>query len=177
MPESELLSEIKLKVNVLVYLVGTLIQTVKTIGVLAREDWQSTLSRVQQLLKLVQKPSFKKSLMSAHAHGDQASESVEADLESRDRFEVERQVYPSLSNFAECLHDQLWKSFQNASHSSVEYLQRIQDENKLLFLCDDLLTFFRNCDQNEYQSRVAVIKLIYIYYKNDSIYKQIQQRW
>ena len=99
------------------------------------------------------------------------------DLETRDRFEVERQVYPSLSNFAECLHDQLWKSFQNASHSSIEYLQRIQDENKLLFLCDDLLTFFKNCDQNEYQSRVAVIKLIYIYYKNDSIYKQIQHRW
>lgn len=44
--ESNDLFEIKLKINVLTLLVGTLIQTAKTIGVLSREDWLETIDRV-----------------------------------------------------------------------------------------------------------------------------------
>ena len=97
-------------------------------------------------------------------------------MESRNRFETERLVFPSLSNFAEGLHEQLWKSFQSLSHSSIEYLQRVSDENRLLFLCDALSEFFENLDQNEYQARVAIVKLTYIYYKHDSIYQRIKDR-
>jgi hypothetical protein len=71
-------------------------------------------------------------------------------MESRNRFETERLVFPSLSNFAEGLHEQLWKSFQSLSHSSIEYLQRVTDENKLLFLCDALIQFFKDLDQTEF---------------------------
>lgn len=38
--------EIRLKVNVLIMLVGTLIQTARTIGVLTREEWLETNRRV-----------------------------------------------------------------------------------------------------------------------------------
>jgi len=62
------------------------------------------------------------------------------------------------------------------SNSSIDYLKRITDENKLLFLCDALLKFFSELDQNEYQARVAMVKLTYIYYKNDSIYERIKSR-
>lgn len=97
-------------------------------------------------------------------------------MESRNRFETERLVFPSLSNFAEGLHEQLWKSFQSLSHSSIEYLQRVTDENKLLFLCDALIQFFKDLDQTEFQARVSIVKLTYIYYKNDSIYQRIRAR-
>ena len=56
MLESDNLSEIKLKVNVLVYLIGTFIQSVKTVGVLNRTNWLMAVERMHQLLILVQKP-------------------------------------------------------------------------------------------------------------------------
>lgn len=47
------LFEIKLKVNVLILLAATFIQTAKTIGVLSRDDWLQTHKRVNQLLTLI----------------------------------------------------------------------------------------------------------------------------
>jgi len=55
-------------------------------------------------------------------------------------------------------------------------LQRLSDENKLLTLTDSLSQFFEELEQNEYQARVAIVKLTYIYYKNDSIYERIKVR-
>lgn len=51
-------------------------------------------------------------------------------------------MYPSLTNFLEGLNEQLWRSFQFFAHNSMDYIQRVNDENKLLFLCDKLDTFF-----------------------------------
>ncbi len=70
-------------------------------------------------------------------------------MESRNQFETERLVFPSLSNFAEGLHEQLWKSLQSLSHSSIQYLQRVTDENKLLFLCEARIQFFKDLDHTE----------------------------
>lgn len=64
--DSSDLFETKLKVNVLVLLIGTLLQSPKTGTVLSRDDWLITIKRVQQLLTLVQKPAFVKSLKEAH---------------------------------------------------------------------------------------------------------------
>ena len=42
----------------------------------------------------------------------QESDPVDEDFsESRNRFETERLVYPSLSNYVEGLHEQLWRSY------------------------------------------------------------------
>lgn len=56
------LNETRVKVTVMVLLVGTLLQTAKTGTVLSREDWQITVQRVQQLLVLVNKQQFVKSV-------------------------------------------------------------------------------------------------------------------
>lgn len=79
-------------------------------------------------------------------------------------------MYPSLSNFVEGLHDQLWKAFLSIPHNSIDYLKRVQDENALLRLCDNLLDFFNSESQHEYSARMSIIKLTYLYYKNDTIY-------
>lgn len=135
--------------------------------------------RTNQLLLLVQRPVFVKSLKEAHAAGGAPAaeeEDVDSLLDSRNLYETERQVFPSLSNFAEGLNDQLWRAFQSIGHTNIDYLQRIGDENKLIFLCDSLLAYFGSLEQHEYQARVAIVKLNYIYYKNDSTYQAIKAR-
>lgn len=120
------LFEIKLKVNVLTLLAGTMIQTAKTIGVLSRDDWLQTHKRVNQLLTLIQRPVFIKSLKEAHAPVEAPKGANETDveklMESRQQFETERQVFPSLSNFAEGLNEQLWRAYQNLQPTSIDYL-------------------------------------------------------
>ncbi len=51
--ESSDIADVRLKVNVLVLLIGTLIQTAKSGVFLSRVDWIVTINRVQQLLALV----------------------------------------------------------------------------------------------------------------------------
>lgn len=88
------LFEIKIMVNVLNLLVGTLIQSAKTSGVLSRDDWLEATRRVDQLMKLVRRPVFTASLKEAHkVHepkpaGD--SEDENQDMDSRVSYEVER---------------------------------------------------------------------------------------
>jgi len=97
-------------------------------------------------------------------------------MASKDQFETERAVFPSLSNFVERLDEQLYKSLQRLSHTSIEYLRRVQDENVLLSLCDKVVNFFNEFDQQEYSARLSIIKLTYLHYKNDSIYLKIKAR-
>jgi hypothetical protein len=47
LPESEDIWVLRIKVNVLVYLIATYSQTVKTSGVLARDQWQQVLQRIK----------------------------------------------------------------------------------------------------------------------------------
>ena len=98
------------------------------------------------------------------------------DVEETNVFEVERSVFPSLSNFIEHLDEHLWKSFQKLDHTDIEYIQRIQDENALLYLADRVSEFFAQFNQEGYLARVGIIKLTYLYYKNDTIYDRIKAR-
>jgi len=52
-------------VQVLVFLVGTLLQTAKQ-GVLSRVDWLETHARINELNTVIKKPVFVKSLKEAH---------------------------------------------------------------------------------------------------------------
>ena len=99
-------------------------------------------------------------------------------LESQNRYEIERSVFPSLSTFIERMDENLWRSYQKlAAHSSsIEYLQRINDENKLLFLIDSTTELLSQFDLDVFRARIALIKLTYLYYKNDSIYAKIKKR-
>jgi translation initiation factor 3 subunit C len=62
------------------------------------------------------------------------------------------------------------------NHTEIEYIQRIQDENALLFLADRVSEFFALFNQAGYLARVGIIKLTYLYYKNDTIYSRIRER-
>ena len=99
-------------------------------------------------------------------------------LEKQNRFEIERSVFPSLSTFMERMDENLWKSYQklSAHSSSIDYLQRINDENKLLFLIDSTMDLLSQFDLDVFRARIALIKLTYLYYKNDSIYAKIKKR-
>jgi len=58
------LDEIRLKINILLYLIGTLFMTVRTeLGFFNRDQWNETASRINQLLDLVSVPEFQESLI------------------------------------------------------------------------------------------------------------------
>lgn len=62
------------------------------------------------------------------------------------------------------------------NHSEIGYLQRVQDENKLLFLTDAVTKFLAEFAQHEYNARLSVIKLQYLYYKSDNVQERIRDR-
>jgi len=99
-------------------------------------------------------------------------------VEGAPEFETERSLIPSLSTFLERMADNLWKSYQKLANrpSGVDYLERINDENKLLFLIDKTLAFLEQFDLEVFKARISLIKLTYIYYKNDSTYAKIKAR-
>lgn len=100
------------------------------------------------------------------------------ELERENRFEVERSVFPSLSTFLERMDENLWKSYQKlaSKSSSIDYLLRISDENKLLYLIDETMVFLNQFDLDVFRARISLIKLNYLYYKNDSTYLKIRSR-
>lgn len=109
---------------------------------------------------------------------EENQEALLEELERQKRFETERSVFPSLSTFLERMDENLWKSYQKlAAHSSkIDYLQRVNDENKLLFLIDDTMEFLSQFDLDVFRARISLIKLNYLYYKNDSTYLKIKKR-
>lgn len=76
------------------------------------------------------------------------------------------------------MDENLWRSYQKLANrsSGVDYLERINDENKLLFLIDKTLKFLEQFDLEVFKARIQLIKLTYIYYKNDSTYAKIKKR-
>lgn len=59
--------EIKMKVDVVILLVGTIFQTAKSTTFLSREDWVTVCGHVKSLLQLAQNPEFLKGLKESHA--------------------------------------------------------------------------------------------------------------
>jgi hypothetical protein len=71
----------------------------------------------------------------------------------------------------------LLKAFQNVSFTKFEYLQRINDENSLLFICDAVMKFIDSYFPTEKSkcARIALLKLDHIYYKHDSLYAKFDR--
>jgi translation initiation factor 3 subunit C len=90
--------------------------------------------------------------------------------------DIEKSIIPSFINFLQKLDSELLKAFQNVGHTKFEYLQRIRDESKLLFLCDDVQAFVNLYypGENSNISRIALLKLDHLYYKNDTLYTQFK---
>lgn len=173
-----------MKIEVIILMIGTLFQTTRSTTFLTRDQWITVYDRVRELLRLSQTPEFMAQLILAHAapiKEEKEEKEITADeilqnIANQNLFETERSVFPSLSTFLERMDENLWKSYQKLAPSSIDYLLRINDENKLLFLIDETMEFLSRFDLDVFRARIALIKLTYLYYKNDSIYTKIENR-
>ncbi len=59
-------------------------------------------------------------------------------------------------------------------HNKLEYLYRLRDENKLLFLCDKIMKVMLQFNDKEKEARLGFIKMEHLYYKHDSLYEKIK---
>jgi len=73
----------------------------------------------------------------------------------------------------EKLDHELLKAFQNTPHPKIDYLFRLRDDNKFLFLCDEVINFMKENNDYSKAARIAVLKLDHLYYKNDTLYAKI----
>jgi len=89
---------------------------------------------------------------------------------------VQTYVSPSLINFLEELDAELLKAFQGATSTSLEYLQRLRDENLLLNLCDKIEDFISKFASDDKVSRLSLVKLDHLYYKHDTIYERMKAK-
>ena len=173
-----------MKIEVIILMIGTLFQTTRSTTFLTRDQWITVYDRVRELLRLSQTPEFMAQLILAHAapiKEEKEEKEITADeilqnIANQNLFETERSVFPSLSTFLERMDENLWKSYQKLAPSCIDYLLRINDENKLLFLIDETMEFLSRFDLDVFRARIALIKLTYLYYKNDSIYTKIENR-
>lgn len=74
----------------------------------------------------------------------------------------------------EKLDHELLKAYQNITPTKLEYLQRLRDDNKFVFLCDQIMAFLSESRDLNKASRIAILKLDHIYFKNDVLYEKIR---
>lgn len=55
--------------------------------------------------------------------------------------DLEKAILPALVNFMEKLDNEILKAYQNIHQNKIDYLQRLRDDNKFLFLCDKIQKF------------------------------------
>lgn len=134
---------------------------------MARDKWLLVHDRINNLIELAQTPHFTQSLKEAHTEEDKPEKENEEDeqkatddildnLERQNQYETERSLFPALSTALERMDENLWKSYQKLANrpSSVDYLERINDENKLLFLIDKTLTFLQPFNMEVFKARI-----------------------
>lgn len=49
----------------------------------------------------------------------------------------------------------------------------MRDDNKFLFLCDQVQNFLTEHNDNSKAARVAILKLDHLYFKNDTLFKKM----
>jgi len=115
----------------------------------------------------LQDPSLK-SLLTSQQSNKREEEAGDGNID------IEKSVLPSLVSFLQKLDSELLKAFQNISHTKFEYLLRIRDENKFLYLCDQVQSFITAHFPNEHSksARIAILQLDHLYYKSDSLYSK-----
>lgn len=140
-------------------------------GFLTRESWVGAVKYFKDMLNLFNEPTIKSLIAAQKAGKIQIFEDGSTNL-----LDIEKSIIPSFINFLQKLDSELLKAFQNVGHTKFEYLQRIRDESKLLFLCDDVQAFVNlySPGENSNISRIALLKLDHLYYKNDTLYSQFK---
>jgi len=91
-------------------------------------------------------------------------------------YDFEKSILPAIANFIEKFDKELLKAYQSINHHKLEYLQRVKDENVLLFMCDEVQNYLQEFDDREKSARMALIKLDHIHYKHDNLFAKMTQR-
>ena len=123
---------------------------------------------MKDLIAILNDPGNKATLAKVPSGGEDIEYTV---------IDIEKSIIPSFISFLQKLDQELLKAFQNINHAKFEYLQRIRDENKFLFLCDQVQAFIKQHvpEPNSNTARIALLKLDHLYYKNDSLYLKFKQ--
>ena len=171
-----------LRIEVILNLLNSLFDSAKVslLGFMNRDTWLSTHNYLNLLMNLLETDSFRDSLRNFQRKEKTAAALEDADVETETNelsttIEIEKAILPALANFIEKLDYELLKAFQNTPHNKIEYLQRLRDDNKFLFLCDRLQRFMTDFNDLSKVARVAIIKLDHLYYKSDALYVQLKQ--
>lgn len=83
----------------------------------------------------------------------------------------------TLVSILEKLELELYKSLQFTDQNSSEYISRIKDELKFLLLCSKIEAFYTELNDQVSISRIYVLILLHIYYKNEESIKKMIERF
>ena len=173
----EQLKDVRLKVEITLHLVHALFDSVKVTaaGFLSRDAWLATFAHLEKLLQLLDAPQMREALRASQQREASVSEDGLSSQEDAlaPAGDVEKSVLPALANFMEKLDHELLKAFQNTPYTKVDYLLRLRDDNKFLFLCDAVIAFMKENNDLSKAARIAVLKLDHLYYKNDALLARI----
>jgi translation initiation factor 3 subunit C len=84
-------------------------------------------------------------------------------------------VVGSLSLHMSRLEEEYTKSLQKISHHTEEYVTRLRDESKLVFLLAKMQTYFERENMDKEAAQMAQLRLEHIYYRHDSIARQVDK--
>ena len=162
------------RVDIYLNLLNSIFASAKTStqsGFLTRDGWVGAFKYVRELIALLNESSVKAIIA-------QSKKEVISEDGTTSTIDIEKSIIPSFISFLQKLDSELLKAFQNIPHTKFEYLQRIRDENKFLFLCDEVFAFIaqHSPKENSNTARIALLKLDHLYYKNDTLYQKFQAR-
>lgn len=82
----------------------------------------------------------------------------------------------TLVSILEKLEMELYKTLQYTDQNSHEYILRIKDEINFIILCSKVLEFYKNFNENNYNSRIYLLILLHIYYKTEDQIKKMGEK-
>lgn len=160
---AEMQKDDKLQVSILLDLIAVKFSSSK--GFLDLAAWNFTANKLSQLLDIISTDDFKK-----HVQSTLKSEKKEMNTQEKILLEGVKSIFPSLANFIESLESHQYRAFKSVQHTSLDYLHLIKNENLMLFINDKALNFVDSFSHPDLLSRIAMVKINYIYYKKDNIY-------
>jgi len=81
----------------------------------------------------------------------------------------------SVCSFTERLDDEFFKSLQCLDPHSKDYFLRLQDENLLLYLINEVSKYYESSDDKSNMVKMGLKHLEHIYYKPDEVYEAMSE--
>ena len=143
-------SDKKVRVNVLYFLITSTFSVVKghLDYYLDREKWVNVISYINELMDLL-------------------AEKVEINEKRKDKMHIYK--------FFESAHKELHTAFQRISPQNIQYIKRLQDEHKLLYLGERVLQYYKDKKEDTHIAKTSLILLNHLYAKHNSLYKKMQK--